>query len=843
MTRHGFHENYAAGNILNLLLQWNLKTNFDYKDLSNIYIWGVDFRDAILTGVDFTNSDLKNCIFTQPLGCIHSIAFNADGNYFATGDAHGFIRVHNTDTLDLCFFEKGAENQIWSVAFSSGNNSQRFALAAEDCSVKLFEIENLASGKLNFKQTKLWRETGRVLSVAFSLDPESNILAFGGDGNAITVYNIKDKDTIRNRSIGNVSCMTFVDDNTLYICSREGDVFVWDLSKSDPYVLQPKRHKKLIRCIAFNAKKEIIATGSEDGELKILDTNTRKDLIFKLFDEQETEYDYTKYISEIRTLAFSCDGSILAIGCICNKSEHKDNSEHKILLFDLTGDKWKRIKILDNSLSENQDQNGHTHLIRSIAFSPNTGKPKFLISGGDGRTVKLWDWDKDQKWKCQDNLRGYANRVWSVAFFRKDENSEPIFACGCEDNKIYIWNYNDRTHIPIHTLSEHTDWVWSLAFNHDGTLLASASEDKTIGLWQFKDNRWNLINPQPENTSQTNHLLNTKHTKRIRCVAFHPQQNILASAGNDNKVILWDLGNLDDVNVLCEFTNHTNRVLSLAFSSDGIYLASSSRDKTIRLIKNVDNNQQYYVLGEKEDWHQDQVHSIVFITNTQSLLSSENQETQNRYLLISGGFDRQLILWEINSDNEVLAGFVYYLAVSLLILYIAQGLNTQYFRLLDFYFHTFIQQYHNENTLGNKLCYVNEGQRILFVACHPTEPIIASAGHDRIINLWEIKKVVQNETSEGNIAEDKYKYELKKIKTLKGHKRAVESVVFTPDGKRLISCGQDQTIKFWDVEGKVNTSIYTIELGKPYQGMNISGVKNLDPAQISALEELGASRD
>ncbi|MBE9248504.1 TIR domain-containing protein [Dolichospermum sp. LEGE 00240] len=762
MEKHKFlKNNYTAGNILNLLLQLYEEKDFKYRDLSEMDIWGVDFRDAILTGVDFNDSDLKNCIFTQPLGCIHSIAFNADGNYFATGDAHGLIRVHNTENLALCFFEKGAGNQIWSVAFSLGTNSQRFALAAEDGSVKLFEIENLTSGKLNFKETHSWRETGRVLSVAFSLDAESNILAFGGDGNnAITVYRIKENEMIH-LAASNVSCMTFIDNSILYSCSQEGDFIGWDLSTRNPQIFyqERKRHKKLIRCIAFNATKEIIATGSEDGELKIFHTNTRTNLEeLELLDEDKQKYDYKKNIKEIRTLAFSCDGSILAIGCICkntpeqsedkDKSEDKNKSEHKILLFDLTGDKWKLIDTLDNSRSENQDHNGHTHLIRSIAFSPNTDKPRFLISGGDGRTVKLWDWNKDQKkWNCQDNLRGYANRVWSVAF----SSNKQIFACGCEDNKIYIWNYNDRTHIPIpiHPTSKHTDWVWSVAFNHDGTLLASASEDKTIGLWQwqFKDNKWQYINCKPEDRSQTNHPLNTKHNKRVRCVAFHPTKNILASTGNDNIVILWDLTNLNNIEVLSRFTNHTDRVLSLAFSPDGRYLANSSRDKTIRLIEILDNNQELKsanemkqtVLGEEESCHQDQVHSIAFITNTQSLLSSEKQESQNRYLLVSGGFDRQLILWEINSDNE--------------------------------------------NPQMNKLCYVNEGQRILSVACNPTKPIVASTGHNCIITLWEIKKTEKED-----------KYELKQIKQLKGHKGAVESVVFTPDGQRLISCGQDQTI-------------------------------------------------
>ena len=811
MEKHKFlKNNYTAGNILNLLLQLYSEKDFQYWDLSEIDIWGVDFRDAILTGVDFNDSDLKNCIFTQPLGCIHSIAFNADGNYFATGDAHGLIRVHNTETLDLCFFEKGAGNQIWSVAFSLGTNSQRFALAAEDGSVKLFEIENLASGKLNFKETHSWRETGRVLSVAFSLDAESNILAFGGDGNnAITVYRIKENEMIH-LAASNVSCMTFIDNSILYSCSQEGDFIGWDLSTRNPQIFyqERKRHEKLIRCIAFNATKQIIATGSEDGKLKIFDTNNKQDLQFQLVyieNGSEKDYEYTKYISEIRTLAFSCDGSILAIGCICkntpeqsedkDKSEDKNKSEHKILLFDLTGDKWKLIDTLDNSRSENQDHNGHTHLIRSIAFSPNTDKPRFLISGGDGRTVKLWDWNKDQKkWNCQDNLRGYANRVWSVAF----SSNKKIFACGCEDNKIYIWNYNDRTHIPIpiHSTSKHTDWVWSVAFNYDGTLLASGSEDKTIGLWQFKENNWNLINPEAENTSETNQLLNIRHTKRVRCVAFHPTENILASTGNDNIVILWDLRNLNNIKVLSKFTNHTDRVLSLAFSPDGHFLASSSRDKTIRLIDIVDsepsNDQQSNssVLEKQLEGHQDQVHSIAFIKNTEGLVFPKEQEnppeTQEiKPFLVSSGFDRQLILWGINHNN----------------------------------------------TSVEKLCSVNEGQRILSVACHPTELIIASAGHDCIIILWKIEKNEKNE------------YVFKKIKILKGHKRAVESIVFTPDCKRLISCGQDQTIKFWEVEGNVNTSIHTIELGKPYQDMNISGVKNLDDAQISALKELGASSD
>ena len=801
-----FKDNYASGNILNLLLQLNLETDFRYFDLSGISIWEADLEKANLTGIDFTNSDLKNSIFSEPLGCIHSVAFSADGNYFATGDAHGSIRVHKTENLELCYFKNESGSQIWSVAFSSEvtqEKLQKFAWGGEDGSVRLFEIKtDTSSGKLEFKNIDLYDEngrvlsgrilSGRVLSVAFS--PDGNTLAVGGDGegNAIRLFDIKNN-RMQLLKASSVSCITFTHNDFLISCSNDGSISNWDLKNQQninsykPTEPNPSQ----VRCIAFN-RKNLIASGDEDGKVKLWPyMNFAENSCYELPLPSEN----SQIRSQIRTLAFSQDGDILAVGCIDNN--HNGQSEHKILLYQRDQEEWKLFpKLLDNSDSNN----GHEHLIRSVAFSPNSEKPKLLISGGDGRTVKRWDWDdQNEKWECQHTLRGYANRIWSVAFFGKDKNktskeqqttekNEPIFACGCEDNKIYIWNYNDRTHIPIQTLSKHTDWVWSVAFNYDGTLLASGSEDQTIGLWRLQDQKWHLIKPLADDTSHKTHPLNITHTKRVRCVAFHPKKNILASAGNDNKVILWDCKDLNDSNDVevkepKKLTSHIDRVLSLAFSPDGRYLASSSRDKTIHLIEILENNQQLInddvkVLGEQKDCHQDQVHSIAFL----SVKNESSEKSEKELFLISGGFDGKLKLWDVNSDKCI---------------------DTK-----------------------------DGSQRILSVACHSTKPMIASAGHDHIITLWEIKK-----------SEKEDKYELEQIKQLKGHKRAVESVVFTPDGQRLISCGQDQTIKFWEVEGNVNISIHTIELGKPYQGMNISGVKNLDDAQISALEELGASRD
>ena len=45
--------------------------------------------------------------------------------------------------------------------------------------------------------------------------------------------------------------------------------------------------------------------------------------------------------------------------------------------------------------------------------------------------------------------------------------------------------------------------------------------------------------------------------------------------------------------------------------------------------------------------------------------------------------------------------------------------------------------------------------------------------------------------------------------TLEGHRRAVKSVCFSPDGRRLASGSYDMTVRLWDVE--TGTSVRTLE--------------------------------
>ena len=212
----------------------------------------------------------------------------------------------------------------------------------------------------------------------------------------------------------------------------------------------------------------------------------------------------------------------------------------------------------------------------SFAFHPNYN---IIVVGKNDGSFEIYRYSENlmQFIRLSNSADNHTDAIYSIKF----NHDGTLFATGSRDNSAKLWEVSANGQVLncLWTLTGHDNSVQSIAFNCDGTLLVTGSDDNKAIVWQIlQDSDDIVVKPI---------IPLVQHTGGINAVAFHPTESyIVATGSEDGTVILWniDLSNETAV-VMKTLTGHSFWISSVAFLPDGTGLVSGSYDGTVIIWK------------------------------------------------------------------------------------------------------------------------------------------------------------------------------------------------------------------------------------------------------------------
>jgi WD40 repeat protein len=270
-----------------------------------------------------------------------------------------------------------------------------------------------------------------------------------------------------------------------------------------------------------------------------------------------------------------------------------------------------------------------------------------------------------------------------------------LLASASADQTVRVWDRDAGRELAC--LGGHESWVAALSWSPKGRLLANGSLDRTVRVWDGDGGR--------------ELYCFRGHKGHVSALSWSPDGRSVASASMDETVRVWDR---DGGRELARLRGHEGGVHALAWSPDGCLLASASTDQTLRV------------------WDRDGAREITCLRGHEGGVTLLSWSPDGR-LIASCSWDETVRVWDCDSGREL-------------------------------------------------VCLRGHKEAVIALSWSPDGRLIASGSRDRTVRLWD---------RDGG----------RELACLRGHEHRVDALSWSPDGRLLASASADQTVRVWDWDG------------------------------------------